>query len=72
MPIPTALVSLAKYRCLLKFSATPESRKKNSILSVQNTWSVCEESEQQISQLFSKSENHPGVYLALFHFVGGC
>lgn len=72
MPISTALLSLAKYWCLLKFGEMPGSRKKNSILSVQNGWSRCKESEQQIKQLSSKSEDHPGVYLALFHFVGGC
>lgn len=72
MPISSALLSLANCCRLLKFGGIPASRKKNSILSVQNRWLVCEESEQQINQLSSKSEDDPGVYLSLFHFVGGC
>lgn len=72
MPIPLAVIFLLNCLRLFCFGETPDISEKFWGPSVQDSRPVCEENEQGIGLLSSKAEDHPGVYLALFHFVGGC
>jgi hypothetical protein len=71
--MPIALPVFCMLNCfrLLCFGESPDISEKFRRLSVQGSHLVCEESEQGIGLLSSKAEDHPGVYLPLFHLVGG-
>jgi hypothetical protein len=71
MPIPLPVFCVLNCLRLLCFGETPDKSWKFWRSSVHGSRPVCEESEQGIALLSSKAEDHPGVYLALFHLVGG-
>jgi hypothetical protein len=71
MPIPLAVIFLLNCFRLFYFGETPDKSEKFWRASVHSSRPVCEESEQGIAVLSSKAEDHPGVYLALFHLIGG-
>lgn len=71
--MPIALPLFCVFNCfrLLCFGETPDKSEIFSRPCVHGSCPVCEESEQEIGLLSSKAEDHPGIYLALFHLVGG-